>query len=362
MGLCQGKELGFMASKPGIKLDTSAKSVAAPPPPRPPHASSPTTIVQSPPTPQPKELVPPARRTTVAKANEHLLLLLPPSDPILDDMDFLDAPDHIATSIEVSNLPENARPIRHVAALAVQNKSFKPHMEDECIVTPVHFHDEAHPRLQLYAVYDGHGGGFVSKYLAKRLHHAVIQHFSQHEDVEAALTESFKTVDIELEALEDADRCGSTAVVFAAAGSRVWIANVGDSHCLHISDTTCSRVTQDHHVRNCDEVNRIKAKRGIIVNQRVSGVSKVTRAFGQNDEKDFIISSPAITTLEVNDDAVFVLMSDGVSDVLSDDEIASIVRRGLSAGWTLALICRSLIDICKLKRAGDNMSVILVQI
>ncbi|KAG9415272.1 hypothetical protein AC1031_008716 [Aphanomyces cochlioides] len=112
---------------------------------------------------------------------------------------------------------------------------------------------------------------------------------------------------MELEALEDGDRCGSTAVVFAAAGSRVCIANVGDSHCLHISDTTCSRVTQDHHVRICDEVNRIKAKRGIIVNQRVSGVSKVTRAFGQNDEKDFIISSPAITTLEVNDDAVFVL-------------------------------------------------------
>ncbi|CAK4616029.1 hypothetical protein LEN26_003450 [Aphanomyces euteiches] len=107
---------------------------------------------------------------------------------------------------------------------------------------------------------------------------------------------------------------------------------VGDSHCLHL-DTTCSRVTLGHDVRNCDQVNRINAKRGVIVNQRVSGVSKVPRAFGQNDENDFIISSPAITTLEVNDDAVFVLMSDNVSDVLSDNEIASIVR--MDAGFDL---------------------------
>ncbi|KAG9406190.1 hypothetical protein AC1031_002521 [Aphanomyces cochlioides] len=132
---------------------------------------------------------------------------------------------------------------------------------------------------------------------------------------------------MELEALEDADKCGYTAVAFAAAGLRVWIANVEDSLCLQISNTTCSRVTEDHHVWNCDEMNRIKAKSSIIVNQRVSKMSNVTRVFGQNDE---IISSPAITMLEVNDDAVFVLMSDGVSDVLSDNKFASIVRRGVS--------------------------------
>ncbi|KAF0699794.1 Aste57867_9635 [Aphanomyces stellatus] len=306
---------------------------------------------------EPLDMSPFHRKKAVSPAHNHLLLFVSPTDPILDDTDFLDAPDVVGTSIAVS-IPPPAGPVRHIAALTVQNKSFKAHMEDACVVEPA----LGPLGLQFCAIYDGHAGSFVSNYLARHLHMDVAARVSSSVDIPTALVDSFAAMDAALEDMA-ADRCGSTAVVCAALGSCVTVANLGDSHCLHVTSTHVARVTTDHHVRNADEVTRIKDCRGIILNQRVSGVSKVTRALGQNEEKDFVISAPAIATLDVGDDGgCFVLMSDGVTDVLGDEEIAAHVRRGLEAGWSLSLVCRSLVDLCKLKRASDNMSIALLQI
>ncbi|RHY33770.1 hypothetical protein DYB25_006382 [Aphanomyces astaci] len=311
-------------------------------------------------------------RSNAHAAAARLYCMLPPSDPLFDDMDFIDAPDVIATS---TSMDMSSGPFRHVAALAVQNKSFKPRMEDVCVIQPNLGAD-----VQFYAVYDGHGSPVVSTYLGQHLHVELSRQCSRRRSssssgcsattMETALADTFEAIDRALESLDAADHCGSTAVVLVAHGNHlVTVANCGDSHCLHVNaQGDVRRLTQDHHVRNAAEVSRITGANGMIVRRRVSGVSKVTRAFGQHNEKDFVIARPAIATLSLKEQnrpplqaqGYFVLMTDGISDVLGDNEIAAYVGMGLAMGWRVDAICQTLVDLCKLKRTRDNLTVVIV--
>ncbi|RHY61676.1 hypothetical protein DYB38_007314 [Aphanomyces astaci] len=309
-------------------------------------------------------------RSNAHAAAARLYCMLPPSDPLFDDMDFIDAPDVIATS---TSMDMSSGPFRHVAALAVQNKSFKPRMEDVCVIQPNLGAD-----VQFYAVYDGHGSPVVSTYLGQHLHVELSRQCSRIRSssgfsattMETALADTFEAIDRALESLDAADHCGSTAVVLVAHGNHlVTVANCGDSHCLHVNaQGDVRRLTQDHHVRNAAEVSRITGANGMIVRRRVSGVSKVTRAFGQHNEKDFVIARPAIATLSLKEQnrpslqaqGYFVLMTDGISDVLGDNEIAAYVDMGLAMGWRVDAICQTLVDLCKLKRTRDNLTVVIV--
>ncbi|ETV96206.1 hypothetical protein H310_10399 [Aphanomyces invadans] len=351
MGLCQGK-------------DTAVKAPMVTQPQIVPGSSSSTELFA---TAVASAKAAPRSRSNAHAAAARLYCLLAPSDPLLDDIDFVDAPDVVAMSTCI-RLPGPTSPFRQVAALAVQNKSFKCRMEDTCVI-------QAHlpADVQLYAIYDGHGSHVVSTYLAQHFHVELIQRRLAMPglSMESVVSDTFESIDTALESLDAADQCGSTAVVLVANGSNhITVANCGDSHCLYVTaDGVVARITQDHHVRNATEVSRIKAKHGMILNHRVSGVSKVTRAFGQHDDKDFVIAKPAITTITVEpartDDecasrGYFVLMSDGISDVLQDQEIARYVSTGLAMGWAVDIICQTLVDLCKVKRARDNMSVVLV--
>ncbi|RQM22429.1 hypothetical protein B5M09_008104 [Aphanomyces astaci] len=315
--------------------------------------------------------LPPRSPSNAHAAAARLYCMLPPSDPLFDDMDFIDAPDVITTS---TSMDMSSGPFRHVAALAVQNKSFKPRMEDVCVIQPNLGAD-----VQFYAVYDGHGSPVVSTYLGQHLHVELSRQCSRTRSsssgcsatmMESAVANTFEAIDRALEPLDAADHCGSTAVVLVAHGNHlVTVANCGDSHCLHVNaQGDVRRLTQDHHVRNAAEVSRITGANGMIVRRRVSGVSKVTRAFGQHNEKDFVIARPAIATLSLKEQnrpslqaqGYFVLMTDGISDVLGDNEIAAYVDMGLAMGWHVDAICQTLVDLCKLKRTRDNLTVVIV--
>lgn len=63
---------------------------------------------------------------------------------------------------------------------------------------------------------------------------------------------------------------------------------------------------------------------------RVQGQIAITRAIGDTDLKQFIISEPEIVSFELDGDEDFVIMaSDGLWDVVSDDGAASEVYNRL---------------------------------
>ncbi|GLD98734.1 hypothetical protein PINS_up007452 [Pythium insidiosum] len=55
-----------------------------------------------------------------------------------------------------------------------------------------------------------------------------------------------------------------------------------------------------------------------------------------------------------------MLVSDGVSDIYSDEEITRFVSSRLQRGEKAAAICSSLLDEAKVRGAVDNMTAVLV--
>lgn len=291
--------------------------------------------------------------------------------------------------------------VKEFGAVSTQNRRFRKHMEDECVVIPKYKAFPGDPvKSSFFAVYDGHGGDFCAKYAAAHLHarlSALLEsrfHTSRlrdsqlsnqststtsssleytdidadvlsAEDIERCYAEAFASVDKELEAFDESGTSGSTAVtclVRSYNGRTMFhVANVGDSRAVFFSNGETSRLTVDHKATNEDEVKRIKALKGIILNKRVGGVVAVTRALGQADEKPFISSAPHTESVEVCDDAFLVLVSDGVSDVFRDEELTQFVSERLAAGEKALPICRQLLESAKERGSMDNLTAVLVR-
>jgi protein phosphatase PTC6 len=117
--------------------------------------------------------------------------------------------------------------------------------------------------------------------------------------------------------------------------STLMIAHVGDTRILlcRTSDGLAEPVTIDHHPSNPDEGKRLRRYAGNIVTdsfgeERISGLAN-TRAFGDMGSKRIGVSAePEIRRVELAPAqySFMVLMSDGVSGTLSDQEVLDIVK------------------------------------
>lgn len=295
------------------------------------------------------------------------------------------------------------------AAVSTQNSKFRKHMEDECVAIPQFRAFSCDPaKSSFFGVYDGHGGDFCAKYAAKHFHHRLAaimeerfsakrfesecstssntatssmdgseQHFAANtsingnadvfssQDMERCYAEAFEALDKELEQFDESACSGSTAVTCLIrkhnGRTTFHVANVGDSRAVFFANGRTSRLSVDHKATNEDEVKRIRELNGIIFNKRVAGSISVTRALGQADEKRFITSSPHVESVDVESgNAFLMLVSDGVSDVFSDEELTAFVSLRLSQRQPSLEICKELLEEAKQQGSMDNMTAVLV--
>ncbi|KAF8388861.1 hypothetical protein HHK36_025542 [Tetracentron sinense] len=166
-----------------------------------------------------------------------------------------------------------------------------------------------------------------------------------HEWKEACIS-AFKVMDKELELNEkwDCSCSGTTAVTIIKQGEDVIIANLGDSRAV-LGTTTDNgmlvvQLTTDQKPNLPSEADRIKKSNGrIIAPKEEPDIQRVclpdedfpglamTRAFGDFKLKDFgIIAIPEISYHRLTTgDQFLVLATDGVWDVLSNKQVASLV-------------------------------------
>lgn len=296
--------------------------------------------------------------------------------------------------------------VRDYAAVSTQNSQFRKHMEDECVAIPKYRAFPDDPAVSsFFGVYDGHGGDFCAKYAAKYFHQKLAELMQvkysakrrrsseaesssnrsyvtstssmdncsdveadvlSNAEIESCYAEAFSSLDKELEDFDESSESGSTAVTCLIrkynGRTTFHIANVGDSRAIFRCDGQTSRLSVDHKATNEDEIKRIRALNGIIVNKRVAGSISVTRAFGQADEKKFITSAPHIESLEIaSDDAFLVLVSDGVTDVFSDEELTEFVAKRLAEGDKSITIGKMLLDEAKAQGSMDNMTAVIIR-
>ncbi|CAI5733330.1 unnamed protein product [Hyaloperonospora brassicae] len=282
--------------------------------------------------------------------------------------------------------------VRDYAAVSTQNSQFRAHMEDECVAIPTFRAFPDDPVVSsFFGVYDGHGGDFCAKYAAAHFHvtlaarlqaaHNASRALSVHKshstradaradvlssaDIERCYAEAFAALDEELQDFDESSESGSTAVTCLVrqykGRTTFHIANVGDSRAIFCCNGQTSRLSVDHKATNKDEVKRIRDLNGIIVNKRVAGSIAVTRALGQADEKKFITSAPHIESLEVaSDDAILVLVSDGITDVFRDEELMEFVATRLAEGEKSVTIGDMLLDEAKAQGSTDNMTAVII--
>ncbi|CAM9549126.1 unnamed protein product, partial [Discosporangium mesarthrocarpum] len=215
-----------------------------------------------------------------------------------------------------------------------------------------------HAPFALFGVFDGHGGPACAEFLknsvAEVMCHCPVLYDEDLQPFEkraCAILDTFS----ELEnvhnkwAQSSMDTSGSTALLSTFQDGVLVMAGVGDSAGLFVDHegkmhTLCPR----HTTSNRREVERVIAMGGKIINGRVQGMLMPTRTLGDLDCKtmlgDIVSPHPELALLPIyafpygedscpGEEPFLVLASDGLWDVLSNQEVAHITRKGIRSLW-----------------------------
>jgi serine/threonine protein phosphatase PrpC len=206
--------------------------------------------------------------------------------------------------------------------------------------------------VKLWAVCDGLGGHAYGE-IASRLIVEMLALNSNHEPTQSRQTEIGKVLrDANLElcrrnALTPRDAMGSTVAALAVDGDRFFCWWAGDSRVYRLGSNNLTRLTHDHrYVQLLLDAGELSEAEAASHPQR----NVVTRAMGI--EPDLTIDRFE-GTVESGD--TFVLITDGISACLSDDEIAQMSRAS-----DLERAADEIVNLCLERGAPDNLSLVLV--
>lgn len=142
-------------------------------------------------------------------------------------------------------------------------------------------------------------------------------------------------------------RMGTTLAVVFVVGDFAVIGHVGDSRVYRIREGVIEQLTEDH-------VIVAESKRHPADPRPAKKRKYVTKALGTKKNVE-----PDISLVDVFHGDVFVLCSDGLSDLIVDDEISSMVRK---TGRDYRRAIRSLIEMANQRGGHDNITVVMVEV
>lgn len=183
--------------------------------------------------------------------------------------------------------------------------------------------------LTWFGVFDGHGGDKASQYCVDWLSSYVRNDGSFPYDLGFSMKKAFTTIDDDFIGTGFPD--GTTAcAVSLVGGRRIVCANAGDSRAIVVrKDGSVVRLSRDHKPGMPDETRRITDLGGKVIywgRWRVEGLLAVSRAIGDASLKPYVTSEPEVCEYDIGkDDWFLVLSSDGVWDVLDNEEAAHVV-------------------------------------
>ena len=150
--------------------------------------------------------------------------------------------------------------------------------------------------------------------------------------------------------LEEFSGMGTTMVAALVQPKTAIIANVGDSRAYAINRNGIRRITTDH------SVVEMMVQRGELTPEMARtypGKNYITRAIGTEPVVDCDIFD-----LDVDRGDCLLLCSDGLSNMMDDQEILFEVVHGVNKQYC----CQRLLDIAKNRGAPDNVTCIFTQI
>ncbi len=228
--------------------------------------------------------------------------------------------------------------------------------------------------VNFVAVFDGHGGKLVSKYLKTNMAKYILKKTDINiYDQKSAITSKFfsKLFDkIQNDLIEEfpsaVKRCGSTAlcgIIYKNEKNTnyIWIANVGDSRAvLYNHMNKAVQLSKDHKPHHLPEKKRIENMGGKIkfdgVDWRVGDLS-LSRALGDLDNTPYVTHKPEVFRYRLNKkDKYIIFACDGLWDVVSNDDATNFVNYLLDKRY-IGNISKKLAEYAIQKGSYDNVTV-----
>ncbi len=212
-------------------------------------------------------------------------------------------------------------------------------------------------RGSVYLVCDGMGGheaGQIASELAAKLflHHYYHGDGTPQEAAERAVLQAHAYIQRMGQTIPSRRDMGTTLTALILRQAEGILVHVGDSRCYRLRDGELQQLTRDH------TLVQEWVEQGLLTPETARHSpygSVITQAIGVESERGSL--RPDIETFPLQEGDLFLLCSDGLTDLLEDAEIAEILRTQppTQAAWTL-------IDRALAEGGRDNITVVLVQI
>jgi serine/threonine protein phosphatase PrpC len=212
--------------------------------------------------------------------------------------------------------------------------------EDSYVVSP-----------PLFAVADGMGGAQAGE-VASKLAAAALEEMtpggeSAAETVTALIQEANRRVYERAASDPSTSGMGTTMTVAIVEGNDVTIGHVGDSRAYVARDGRLEQLTEDHSLVNeLLKSGKLSREEADIHPQR----SVITRAVGTDPDVDV-----DAFTVGAREGDVFLLCSDGLTDMVTDDDILDVVERHRG---DLDRVTKALVSAANRGGGEDNITVI----
>jgi len=212
----------------------------------------------------------------------------------------------------------------------------------------------------IFCIFDGHGGSEVSSFLQRNIINYMREYSSNFDLMFQKLDENFLN--------NNFDQIGSTGCIIYITKEYTiknprkiyYCVNIGDTRAVLINKEGAKRISYDDRATDNNESERVKKMGGIIFGGRVFGNLMLTRAFGDNEFKQYgVICNPHITKNEIDiDDKYIVLASDGVWDVMNENEIFELSKECKNSKE----FCDMIVKNSLIKGSMDNISCFVIRL
>lgn len=201
-----------------------------------------------------------------------------------------------------------------------RDQRYRSHMEDRVVTGSV-------ADGLVVGVFDGHGGSAVADHAAASTLQLVQTALARGLRHNAMWEHVFAGLDLDIEG------CGSTATLLFVGDQELAVGWVGDSRALLVTEIGWRVLTPDHRIDRAEEQRRVVMAGALIVppyvvDPRLGHGLMMTRTLGDHELRGIgITAQPEVATVRLREgDVGFVVATDGLWDVVTNEEAATVCR------------------------------------
>lgn len=218
----------------------------------------------------------------------------------------------------------------------------------------------------LFAIFDSHRGPEVGRELQARLFDNILGEGGVRADPAGAIRDGYLLTDRQLlESSALSGKGGSTAVtaIILDHGSRLIVANVGDSRAVLCKNGVAVQLSVDHDPGRPLQRAEVESRGGVVLTMpgdvaRVDGQLALARAFGDKSLKEHMSAKPDMADLLVDLSCEFlVLASNGLWSMFTREEAVDLVKGIADPGEA----ARSLVVEARRRLCDDDIACVVIR-